>query len=104
MSPLRPHPNARSTIGRRGGYNTFVSPKLTDEMRHALAAQAGGPIPVCDDQSQQVYVLVPRDQYARLQDDYVRHELQVAFDQADRGQWEDLDIEAIVAEAYWAHP
>jgi hypothetical protein len=80
-----------------------MPPKLTDEMRHALAAQAGGPIPVCDDQSQQVYVLVPRDQYARLQDDYVRRELQIAFDQADRGEWEELDIEAIIAEPRCEH-
>jgi hypothetical protein len=80
-----------------------MPPKLTDEMRHALAAQAGGPIPVCDDQSQQAYVLVPRDQYARLQDDYVRREFQVAFDQADRGEWDELDIEAILADARHPH-
>ena len=80
-----------------------MPPKLTDEMRDALAAHPGSPIPVCDDQSQQVYVLVPRDAYARLQDDHVRRELQIAFDQADRGEWEDLDIEAIIAEAREAH-
>jgi hypothetical protein len=76
-----------------------MPPKLTDEMRHALAAHPGGAIPVCDEQSQQVYVLVPRDEYARLQDDHVRRELQVAFDQADRGEWRDLDIESIIARA-----
>jgi hypothetical protein len=80
-----------------------MPPKLTDEMRHALAAHPGGPIPVCDDQSQQVYVLVPRDEYARLQVDFIRRELQVAFDQADRGEWEDLDIEAIILEARREH-
>jgi hypothetical protein len=76
-----------------------MPPKLTDEMRHALAAHPGDPIPVCDDQSQQAYVPVPRDEYARLQDDFIHRELQVAFDQADRREWEDLDIEAIIAEA-----
>jgi hypothetical protein len=81
------------------GYNSSMPPKLTDEMRHALAAHPGSPIPVCDDQTQQVYVLVPRDEFARLQDDFIRRELQVAFDQADRGEWEDLDIEALIAEA-----
>ena len=80
-----------------------MTPKLTDEMRQALAAQPGGPIPICDDQSQQVYVLVPRDQYAQIHDDYVRRELQVAFDQADRGEWRSLDIEAIIAEARRRH-
>ncbi|MBA3483411.1 MAG: hypothetical protein H0T51_16500 [Pirellulales bacterium] len=80
-----------------------MTPKLTDEMRQALAAQPGGPIPNRDDQSQQFYVLVPRDQYAQMHDDYVRRELQVAFDQADRGEWRELDIEAVIAEARRRH-
>lgn len=80
-----------------------MPPKLTDEMRQALAAQPGSPIPVCDDQSQQVYVLVPRDQFAQMQDDYIRRELQVAFDQADRGEWVELDIESVIAEAQRRH-
>lgn len=84
-------------------YNPSVHPKLTDEMRLALAAHPGSPIPVCDDQSQQLYVLVPRDQFAQLQDDYVRRELQIAFEQADRGEWEELDIEAVISEARAAH-
>lgn len=78
-------------------------PRLTDEMRQALAAQLGGPISICDDQSQQFYVLVPQRQYAELHDDYVRRELQVAFDQADRGEWVDLDVESIIAEARRRH-
>ena len=80
-----------------------MTPKLTDEMRQALAAQPGVPIPICDDQSQQFYVLVPRDQYAQMHDDYVRRELQVAFDQADRGEWRELNIEAVIAEARRRH-
>jgi hypothetical protein len=80
-----------------------MTPRLTDEMRQALAAQFGGPIPVCDDQSQQFYVLVPQGQYAQLHDDYVRRELQVAFEQADRGEWIDLDIESIIAAANRRH-
>ena len=80
-----------------------MTPRLTDEMRQALAAQLGGPIPVCDDQSQQFYVLVPQSQYAQLHNDYVRRELQVAFDQADRGEWIDLDVESIISEANRRH-
>ena len=34
-----------------------------------------------------------------MHDDDIRRELQIAFDQADRGQWRDFDIEALIAEA-----
>ena len=84
-------------------YTLLMPPRLTDEMRHALAAHPGSPIYVCDDQSQQIYVLVPREQYAQLQEDCIRRELQVAFDQADRGEWEELDMDAIIAEANRRH-
>lgn len=80
-----------------------MTPKLTDEMRDALAAHPGSPIPICDDRTQQAYVLVPRAQFAQLQDEYVRRELQVAFDQADRGEWRDLDIEGIISRAHQRH-
>jgi hypothetical protein len=32
-------------------------------------------------------------------DDDIRQELQIAFDQADRGEWRDFDVEALIAEA-----
>ncbi|NOY41034.1 MAG: hypothetical protein GXP26_04240 [Planctomycetes bacterium] len=77
-----------------------MTPKLTDEMRQALVAQPEGPIPVKDDRTQQVYVLMPREQYAHLHEDYVRRELQVAFDQADRGELSNLNMDEILAEAH----
>jgi hypothetical protein len=80
-----------------------MTPKITDEMRDALAAHPGSPIPVCDDRTQQAYVLVPRDQFAQLQGEYVRRELQIAFDQADRGAWRDLDIEEVILRARQRH-
>jgi hypothetical protein len=75
------------------------TPKLTDEMRHAIASSPPGPIPVQDDQSNNFYVLLPKDDYFRLHDDYLRRELQVAFDQVDRGEVSDLDMDALLAEA-----
>jgi hypothetical protein len=74
--------------------------KLTDEMRQALASRPTGPIPIEDDQTQNQYVLLRKDDYFRLHDDYVRRELQVAFDQVDRGEVSDLDMDALLTEAH----
>ena len=74
--------------------------KLTDEMRQALASRPAGPIPVQDDQTQNQYVLLPKDDYFRLYDDDIRHELQVAFDEVDRGEVADLDMAANLTEAH----
>jgi hypothetical protein len=78
----------------------MTAPKLTDEMRRALAAHPNGPIPVEDDQMQSFYVLLTKDDYCRLHDDYYRCELQVAFDQVDRGEVSGLDMNALLAEAH----
>jgi hypothetical protein len=74
--------------------------KLTDEMRQALAARPSGPIPIEDDQTQGQYVLLKKEEYLRLHEDYIRRELQVAFDQVDRGEVDDLDMSAVLAEAH----
>jgi hypothetical protein len=74
--------------------------KLTDEMRQALASRPTGPIPIEDDQTQSQYVLLTKDDYIHLHDDYIRRELQVAFDQVDRGEVSDLDMKALLAEAH----
>ena len=78
----------------------MTAPKLTDEMRQALAKQPVGPIPIEDDQTQNFYVLLTKEDYCRLHDDYIRRELQVAFDQVDRGEVSDLDMDALLAEAH----
>lgn len=74
--------------------------KLTDEMRQALAIRPTGPIPLEDDQTQNQYVLLTKEDYFRLHDDYIRRELQVAFDQVDRGEVSDLDMKELLAEAH----
>jgi hypothetical protein len=78
----------------------MTTPKLTDEMRQALAARPGGPIPIADDQSPNFYILLTKDDYCRLHDDYVRKELQIAFDQVDRGDVGELDMDALLTEAH----
>ena len=74
--------------------------KFTDELRRALRANPSGPIAVVDERTEKHYVLVSTDEYFRLHDDYVRRELQVAFDQVDHGEVGDLDMTAILAEAH----
>jgi hypothetical protein len=74
--------------------------KVTDEMRQALASRPSGPIPVEDDQTRTQYVLLTKDDYLRLHDHYIRRELQIAFDQVDRGEVSDLDMDALLAEAH----
>jgi hypothetical protein len=81
----------------------MIAPKLTDEMRQALAARPAGPIPVEDEQTQNFYVLLTKDDYCRLHEDYIRRELQVGFDQVDRGEVSDLDMDALLAEAHRRH-
>jgi hypothetical protein len=77
--------------------------KLTEEMRQALAVRPTGPIPIEDEKTQNQYVLLTKDDYFRLHDDYLRRELQVAFDQVDRGEVSDLDMDALLAEAHRRH-
>jgi hypothetical protein len=79
---------------------TMTALKLTDEMKQALAARPTGPIPIEDDQTHKQYVLLKKEDYLRLHDDYIRRELQVAFDQVDRGEVDDLDMKAVLAEAH----
>lgn len=78
----------------------MTAPKLTDEMRQALAQRPSGPIPIEDDRTQSFYVLLSKDDYCRLHDDYIRRELQIAFDQVDRGEVSDLDMDALLSEAH----
>jgi hypothetical protein len=78
----------------------MASLKLTDEMRQALASRPAGPISVEDDQTQNQYVLLTKEDYFRLHDDYIRRELHIAFDQVERGEVSDLDTDALLAEAH----
>jgi hypothetical protein len=74
--------------------------KLSDDLRQALSVRPSGPIPIEDDQTKRKYVLLTKDDYFRLHDDYIRRELQVAFDQVDRGEVSDLDMNELLAEAH----
>jgi hypothetical protein len=77
--------------------------KLSDELRDALSARPSGPIPIEDDQTNGRYVLLSQEDYFRLHEDYIRRELQVAFDQAERGETSELEMDALLAEAHRRH-
>jgi hypothetical protein len=77
----------------------MIAPKLTDEMRQALAICPSGPIPVEDAQTQNFYVLMTKDDYCRLQEDHIRKALAVSIEQAARGELGDLNMSEIIAEA-----
>ena len=42
-----------------------MTPKLSEDQREALRARSGGPVPVEDDQTHKLYVIVDQDLHAR---------------------------------------
>jgi hypothetical protein len=53
-----------------------------------------------DKQSHNFDVSTEYDDPPRLDDDYIRRELQISIDQVTRGEVSDLDMDAILAEAH----
>lgn len=76
-----------------------MTPKLTDEMRHALRSHPGGPVEIEDAETRKVYVLVAKESFRGMIRDELLRELQIGFDQADAGQfvdWNPADLKAEV--------
>ena len=76
-----------------------MAPKLTDEQREALESRPGMPVEIKDDLTQRVYILVARDDVQSLFDEPLRRELEIGFEQADRGDVGDRDIDEMLTEA-----
>ena len=74
----------------------------TDEQRRVLDDNDTPVIFVRDD-GQATHVIVPIDEARRLFDDYLRRELKIGFDQADRGELQPWDIDQTLAEAHRRH-
>lgn len=49
------------------------------------------------------HVVLPIDDARRFLDEYVRRELQISFDQVDRGEVAPLDMQATLDEAHRRH-
>jgi hypothetical protein len=77
----------------------MLAPKLTDEMRQALAICPTGPIPVEDAQTNSFYVLLTQDDYCRLHEEHIRKALAVSIEQAARGELTELRMSDVIAEA-----
>ena len=79
-----------------------MSPKITDEMRSALNEHPGQPVKVEDDQTQKVYFLIAADN-RQVFDDWLSRELQIGFDEADRGEVAEWNVEQFLANAHERH-
>jgi len=79
------------------------APKLTNEQRQALLSQPGGFTRVEDDQTQKVYLLIEEAQASGLYDRWLREQLQAGFDDAERGQLAEWDLEEFLAKTHRQH-
>ncbi|HEV3138105.1 MAG TPA: hypothetical protein VGZ26_09375 [Pirellulales bacterium] len=66
-------------------------------MRAALEQHPGQPIEVEDDESEKRYILVDAQSGRALAEQWIREQLQVGLDAADRGEIVPFDPEAIMA-------
>ena len=81
-----------------------MTPRLSDEQRQALSDQAGAPLEVEDELTRKVYVIVPKDDFRRMVDDELRWQLQIGFDQADRGELEEWSVDDFLKRMHEQHP
>lgn len=61
------------------------------------------PVFLVDVQGNRTHVVFPIDDAKRMFGGYLQRELQIAFDQADRGESEPWDVEATLTEAHRCH-
>ena len=64
-----------------------MTPKLNSELSHVLREQGGGPLEVQDEQGQELYVIVSKQEYRHLIEHEFRQWLQVGLDQEARGEF-----------------
>ncbi len=80
-----------------------MTPKITDEMRKALEQHPDDPLKVEDEQTRKVYFLIDSGRAQHLLDEWLRRELKVGLDQADRGESQPWDIDETLAQAHHRH-
>ena len=69
-----------------------------DELQQALEQEHGAPVYLVGLDGETTHVVLPIDDARHMFDDYLRRELQVGFDQADRGEFVEWDPERLKAE------
>ena len=72
--------------------------KKSDELQQALDQEHGAPVYLVGLDGEATHVVLSIDDARRMFDDYLRRELQIGFDQSDRGELVDWDPDKIKAE------
>ena len=72
-----------------------MTPKITQEMRDAIQRSPGQAIPVEDEQTQTVYLLIEATRSAEALDEWLRRELEPAIAASKRGELVPFDAERI---------
>ncbi len=78
-------------------------PKLTDEQRQAIGFHPGDFTRVEDDQTHKIYLIIEESRANELYQQWLHEQLQVAFDEADRGEVGQWDLEAFLADMHRQH-
>lgn len=73
--------------------------EITDDLRSAVLEHPGQPVRIHDSQSDRDYVLLEESLIGGLVDQWLRRELQIGFDQIDRGECVDWNPDQIKADA-----
>ena len=81
----------------------MIAPRLTDEQRQAIGGHPGDLTRVEDDQTHKVYFLIEESRANELYDRWLHEQLQVGFDEADRSQAAEWDLEAFLANMHRQH-
>ena len=81
----------------------MIAPKLTDEQRQAIGGHPGDFTRVEDDQTQKVYFIIEESRAKELYDRWLHEQLHLGFDEADRGQLTEWDLEAFLANVHRQH-
>jgi hypothetical protein len=73
------------------------------EVPQAIEQHRQGPMYVVDAEGNTTHVVLPVAEARELLDQWLRRELQIGFDQSDRGESAPWDVEATLAEAHRRH-
>ncbi len=78
-------------------------PKLTPDQRQALVVQPGGFVRVEDTETHTFYLLIEEARARELHRQWLREQLQVGFDEADRGEMAEWNLEEFLARMRQEH-
>jgi Tol biopolymer transport system component len=73
------------------------------ELQQALDRDKQSPVYIVDADGNTTHVVLPVADDRELLDQWLRRELQIGFEQADRGESQPWDVESTLAEAHRRH-